>query len=831
MTGPIYVDVSLDNLGGDNTNDGVRPPEVDGGLAVSEGQGAIKPAEMFQGQGPLLENPDEVAVFQQVHQTVKRQEPLAKNREASGKHYGRVRRGVPFSELKKDEDRNVWKAELPPGVSDTTAPVPNKTDDLCAKITSQITVDPFLPEPKPETDSDKARYSADLSKKWLTADGDESGTNDSDLLRDAVDRSHTRSSAFAFFWVDETGNGWRPLQILAHPQAQDPNNPMVATDPMGMPLPTSDPVLRYVTEQGQFTENASEAARQWLPKIRRSVLNPANVRTVPITADVSQAKDVVLVMCEAYGVAKRMLPGLADFDQATLKEIANWRPLRPKACVPLALQGQYKRSMEPDAADDAVTDDTLIFWYHQFCTSGQDYPDGAEVAVSGALDGIVLKRDTLRNDLTLDDNTVKPVLRDIPVSQCRSLLDSEYGDPFGRPIVERVSGTNESLAQLYGSVLEDIDRKLHPNVFIDSMSTVQDWQLVQRNGTPIPIIGGKDAMPMYEEFGDLPAFLPMIVDRLENGANAAVGLGEAAQALDSRYAISGKAKDAVIKQAKVALSQQYQHAAVFMKRNWRIKLQLAQCFLTVPQQIEQVGTDSAYKQRSWTGADFVGVKDVAVKAGTGTMMSPAEKQQYVAVAMQQGWLDEEESAVVGRSTLADDLGVSSSPHEESISRELAKWSEGPPEGWEQQAAAYDQEQQAIQAAQAQAQMQAQQMQAQAAAMGGMMDPAMMPMMPQPPQPTVPAPWSPFTPRPIDEDPVVARKHYLKMRDFCATGDYTKQPPRWRQVFDERYTRASYAAGVVTQRQKAEMGMQQQQAAQSQPKQEPSEPSEPQPQAA
>ena len=93
----------------------------------------------FTGKGYLLEEQDEKAVFEFIHQTVKRQEPLAKNREAKDKHWTRVRRGIPFSALTKDEDRSLWKAELPPGIDDKSQPIPNKADDLCRKIGSHLT--------------------------------------------------------------------------------------------------------------------------------------------------------------------------------------------------------------------------------------------------------------------------------------------------------------------------------------------------------------------------------------------------------------------------------------------------------------------------------------------------------------------------------------------------------------------------------------------------------------------------------------------------------------------------------------------------------------------
>ena len=797
MTGPIYTDVVPAEPDQPSGNGVTLPNEAPQGASGISGQ-----QNPFAGMGELLEEQDDSKVFQIVHDIVKRQEPIAKNREAQAKHWGRVRRGIPFSQLTKSEDRAEWRAELPEGISDQTQPVPNKADDLCSRITSQVTVDPYLPDPKPENDNDAARHAAELSKKWLTSDGDETGTNDAETFRDALDRSHTKASAFAFYWLDEKGDGWRPLQIMAAPDAVDPNNPLIGSN--GMPSP--DTVLRYVG-QGQFVDSPGQADRQWLPKIRGKVLNPANVRTVPVTSDVSHASAVILLMCEALGEARRMLPELAEMDAATLNALAAWRPVRPKVLVPESLKGQFNKA---EKADQSVSDDTLIFWYWKFCEPGSDYPDGAEIAVSGANGGLVVRKATLRDDIeekasgmpapdaaapSPTSGAKRPVLRTIPVSQMKVRHDSEMGDPFGRTTLETFAGPNEAYAQVFGGVLELIDQLLHPNVFIPSTSTVQDWQLTSRTGSPIPVLSKED-MPFYEEPNQLPTFTPQILEELSKAADNAAGTGETARGLEVSTSVSGKAKELAIQQAKVAMSQVYQNFAMFVKRCWRIKLQLAQCKLTIPQQIEQVGTDSAYKQRYWTGADFVGVKSVAIQAGTGTMMSPQEKQQYLTVAQQFQWLDPEEAAEVGRSTLADDLGLQDNPHEERINRDLALWGEGPPEGWAEQYAAF--QAQNAQYQQIAGEYQAVAQQAQAAGQ----QPPQAPQMAQPQQP-----WSPFEPRASDDDPVVAKTRHRVLREFMSTGDYAKWPAEWRSLVDQVYLQARQAAGVMSIAEQQQMQMQ------------------------
>lgn len=753
-------------------------------------------ADPFTGKGALLEEQDDAAVFEAIHAIVKRQEPLAKNRDAKDKHWSRVRRGIPFSTLTKDEDRSTWKADLPPGIDDRSQPIPNKADDLCRKIGSTVMADPPIADPKPATDSDRDRGSAEIAKKFLKADGEESGTNDNDAFRACVDLNVTKASAFVHVWVDQTGGGWRPRQIKAHPLAQDASNPLVAyepvTDPatgqpmldaMGQPqqreVPTSDYELRYVTSGQQFTDDPAQADRQWLPKHQRDILTHANVRTVPETADVHRAEAVILVMSAPLSEAKRRFPALADLDEDTLASLCEWRPLRPKSVVASAFRNRLTQQDREKGKGSSA--DTLIFWYQKYCRVNPDYPDGADIAVNGASGGYVFHKALLRDDVATDEGTV-PVLRDIPVAQFKCLHDSEEGDPMGRPAIELFAGANEALAHLYGALLEHMDAALHPDVFIAALSPVQPWQLRQRTNKPINVTSKED-MPVYEDVNDLPSFLPAVLDRLNTDAQMAAQLGDTAAGLDVATSSSGVAKQTVVQQAKVHLAAMAQNFFTGVKRYWRIKLQLAQAKLTVPQQMEFVGTDSAYKLKWFTGSDFAGVKDVAIMPGSGTMMAPAEKQQHVSVAASMGAMDPDEVAEVSRSLMGDDLGLTPSPHRELIGRQIAQWSEGPPEGF--------------QPAQPQH------------------DPMGQPVIgPDGQQAMTPASPTPFTPRPTDEDPSVARIRYRKLRDFIATGEYSKQPPEWRALMDTEYQRMAYAAGVQTMRQQAEAAAQQQQTQQN-----------------
>lgn len=769
MAGQIFVDVNMDSLD-------------EQGSPQSGGPSSSEDPEQQPSQGALLDEPDETKVFRKIEAKIRPQDTLAKNRDASGTHYGRVRRGVPFSKLKKSEDRSQWKAELPWGIDDTEQPIPNKTDDLCNKVIASLMVDLPKPDPKPGSDSDTDKAAAELAKKFLLADGDESGTNDPEVFRDVADTCLTRSSAFVYVWVDPTAGGWRPKQIMAHPEAVDPTNPLL--DAMGQP--SEDYVLRYVAQGGmQFTENPAEAERQWLPKHKRRVLLPAHVRCHPATADVANAQAVTLLLYDTLAEAKRRFPELRTMPPEQVKILTQWRPKDAKKLLPPVLQAKLVQ----DAEAKGVSDDTLVFWYAHFCTVSDDYPDGAEIHVSGADGGMVLSKATLRDDVESGD-TVQPVLREIPVAQCRLILDSEDRDPFGRPLVERIGGATATYANMYGAILENIDALLHPNVFRMSTSPVQDYQLTERSGKPIEILT-KDDVPQYESPNALPSYTLEVLQELGKDMDNAFAMRDTAQGVDVPTSVSGKAKEIAISQAKVGSEQLRQNFLAFVQRYWRVKLQLAQAKLTIPQQVAFVGTDAAYKQRWFTGADFVGVTDVTIQNGTGTMMGPVEKQSYAAVNVQQGFIDLDEARDIARSSLSEDLGVQRNVHEERVDREIASWIEGPPEGWMSSQPAVD-------------------------PMTG--QPQVDPMTGQPAM--QPPSFTPFEPRPHDEEPLVASTRHRKMTKCMATGDYAKHPPEWRALFDAEYQRMAYAAGIQTVRAQAEaqaqaQAQQQQEAAQQQ----------------
>ncbi len=236
-------------------------------------------ASEFAGLGSWLEADDQT-VFETANNLVLRQELIAENHLALDTHFTRVKLGYPFSELRKDPAKDTYKATLPAGTKALTIQaVPNKAWDLVNKATETVLVDPAQPDPTPINESEEAENAADMAEKFLTEDGGENGTNDSALFFAGVDKALTCATSYLEGYVDPVGGGYVPLQILAHPEAVSPDQPLIGPD--GMPTPNN--VLRYVTapEGGQFTNDPSQAAPQWQPKIRGAIWGREHWRVFP----------------------------------------------------------------------------------------------------------------------------------------------------------------------------------------------------------------------------------------------------------------------------------------------------------------------------------------------------------------------------------------------------------------------------------------------------------------------------------------------------------------------------------------------------------------------
>jgi hypothetical protein len=690
------------------------------GLTADEQQSQIAPPP-----GKTIKDADPQVKFKTVEQLIRSQDPLARNRWAIDTHFGRVRAAVPFARLEKIPNQSVWVAKMPNGMSkESTAAVPNKADDLCNKVEDTLMADPAKPDPSPHVNDESAREAGDLAAQFLLLDGGEAGTNDPETYRWALNNAFSRSASILHYLVDPAGGGYQPLQKMAHPQAQDPQNPLVGPDGMQ----ATDPILRFVSAPspeapaGQFVDDAMQADRVWLPKILIERHRRESVRTFPPTADVDRAVAVIFICSCRLSDARSQWPEtVGKMDATQLQALASWKPVMSDQTVAYAFKASADTGASGPSLDDVGSLSPLLqrmmFSYRLYVKSTPEYDGGYWLDVTGAEGGTVLGEGDLEYTVKLPTGGKEKRCTEIPAVLIRPRQDVLYGDPLGFPFIERFAGASEADATLLAAFMDVCDNMLHPHVFIESTTAINEDEWFDRSLPTIVNPGGH--MPTYEQFPNLPPILPL-VQHLDKRQDVSSGLTATAQGLDVANADSGTAKNAEIRQAQIFLTGAQQNLHAGMMRGWRIKCQLVMKHYSTPQLMQYSGEGNSAEEQWWTGEDFAGVDRVGIQPGTGSMMTPEGKAQYIAFLQSQQWMLPDQAAEVALPSIRMDLGLPTEPVIAALEREVTAWLKGPPEGWVQaqqqymQAkAAYDQQQAQMLQQQQAAQIQQQQTQANA----------------------------------------------------------------------------------------------------------------------
>ena len=814
------------------TGDGSEPSASPVGSASAMGAPGANDAQApGQGQRPTLEHASDQDAFRTIDQLAKSQDRLRRNRYAIDLYHSWLDANVHHGRLEKLPNQHAWIAKLPPGTTgERGAAVPNKSADLCNKVTDALLADPPKPNPQSHVDSQTADAAGDLASEFLRQNAGEAGINEVQQFRWALRNALTRSTSFLEHDVDPKGGGYQPLQVMAHPQAQDPQNPLQATDAQGQPMPAVDPVLRYVSAQNQFVQTAAEADRVWLPKIVIRKHHRTKIVLFPPTAGVEDAKALLLTdWCSLEQAIDRWPDTVGQMTDEQLTGLANWRPSISDMIVPFAFRGGLADGMTGPAFDEVGTFSPLLqrrMFFHRFVVKkSPEYPSGLTLDISGASGGIRLGQQTMEYTVTLPTGGPEVRCRDIPFVQVTPNQDVQDLDPMGWPFEARFDGSAQAEAKLMGEYLDALARMARPHVFIPSTTEVDEDEWLDRT-KPITI-GPTSRPPTYESFPPLPPVVE-VSEHLQTRQDTASGLTATAQGLDTETSQSGIAKRLTVRQAQMSLAgiQQQLHAA--FTRGWRIDCQWAQAAYKVPQLMQFSGEDASSQERWWTGEDFAGVDDIGIEPGTGTMMTAEDKANYVAFLQTQGWKTAEEAASIGVAGIARDLGLPADPTKAAIDRAIGTWLQGPPSPtWVQEWQQYEQAQMAYRQAQTQFQQDWQlfeiAQQNAAIAAGGPPNPALGPegqnalamdayqravislrfnplplVQPQPPQPPqIPHPWTPFAPRPNDTEPEVAAKWMEALSHLQMTPQYMAQPIEWRQAADERYTSARQATATAS----------------------------------
>jgi hypothetical protein len=803
--------------------------------------GVQQQADPFKGMGPLLEDEDS-EVFQQVHGLILRQELIALNHLAQDTHWTLVKLGYPWSTLTKEPGKDQYKQELPYGTAGISIQaVPNKVWDLINKTTGSLLVDFPEAEAEPADDSEQAEAACEMANRFLSQDASEQGTNDAVLFNDRVNRAMTTASTYLECWTDPTGGGYVPLQIKAHPQAESPANPLV--DAQGNP--TTDYVLRYVTADQQFTDDPSQAAPQWQPKLRAAKWQREHIRVYPESATVDNADKIIILGFCTLGEARKRWQSVAQMEPAELSSLTDWTPTRYLPLLPPFQRARWKLTDGREKERQGSSDERIMFYYHIYAKASPDYPKGADVVVSGKAGGFVIDRKLLSKEVEVPkaQGTAKETrCMEIPVVQVTPFGDPDDVDPSGRAFVELIAGAAENNAHLSMSFSEVVDKILHTPFVTPSTSPIhgEDVENAAATGDFLQIIKPEDK-PVQLTPPVLPTAFFNMYELADNAIDSAANQNKPAQGSDKQQEVSGKARQIAIAQNNVPLSGPQTAVNNAYARWCRIKCERVMSDFSTPQQLSYVGEDGAYKQQEFSGVDFALIGKVTIKTGTGTLMPPDQKVQYLGNLKEAGFLSPDEAMEAARPAFAKRLGLQANPHEQYVERCIDAWLKGPPEAdpnappdpmtgqpsdWASQYRTWMQAQQQYEAQQAQyqqaVQQQQQAMQNAAIVAGGPAQPLgpeqqnetanrdfgmatlalqtnpynPTPLVPpQPPQ--VPKPWTPFTPRPNDNEPFIAALWARKISNTMSSPKYTQFGPEWKDVLDRQYQMTRQAAAVAS----------------------------------
>lgn len=767
----------------------------DGGVA----QQAPEDTNEFAGLGPILED-DDATVFKETDALIRRQELLALNHWNQDEFYKCVVDGYPWATLMHDQTRDVYTFELPYGVSSLSIqPVPNKNLDLVNKTSEQILVDFPEADAEPLDDSEEAENAADMANRFLAQDGGEQGTNDAVLYDDRVKLALSTATTYIEYWVDPSGGGYVPLQIEAHPQAESPDNPLVGPDGM----PTADYVLRYVTapQGGQFTNDPSQAAPQWQPKIRASKWERQHVRVFPEHLPVDQAEKTIILGHCTVGEAKRRWPSVAAMAPEDVSALCDWTPSRYLVLLPPFQRARWKLSDGKTLNKGGSSDERIMFYYHIYQRATPDYPKGADVVVSGIDGGLILDKKLLSVEVEVSKGQAQKVketrCREIPVVQITPRGDPTGQDPTGRCYVSAFVGATEANAVLGQGFAEALDKILHTPFASSSLSPIEgaDVEDARRSGRILTVIRPED-LPKQLDPPVLPTMMFQMMTWSDEAINSIANRERAASGdLEGAKERSGKAIQIAVSQNNIGNSSMLTAVNNSYARGGRIKLELMMSECTTTQQVGYVGEDGANKVMDLHAIDFALIGKVGIKAGTGTGLSQDGKVQYLANLKAEQFIPPEEAMDAARPSFAKRLGVPPNPFEQYVSRCVDAWLEGPPAddeeidpmtgmpkpGWAQQYQAWSQAEQMQES-----------MQAAAPAMPG--HPPAAPQAPMAPLP--PKPWTPFSPRPNDTEPAIAAIWLRRLSRVMSSTNYEKHGPEWADVLNRQYTMVRQAVALA-----------------------------------
>lgn len=572
-----------------------------------------------------------------------------------------VLRHMGYRNVSLQQDGDKWDYYIPPNQTPDHIPMLSKLAEVNRKLTAIMFADPPAPQVVPAQDTDDEVFAAQIASRVLEDVESESMLSDVTMARHAFTKGSNYGSGFIYYYVDPNGGQKAPLQVEAHPASRHVDHALTSPD-TGKPLPPPY-VKRYVMPDGTLSERRSDAAMRDLPVLKSRVLTGRNVRFIPHNShDVWDADGVLIGEFITWGRLKNLFPDLRKMSEEDVDSILQYRPARSEDIA------QWDQDLN---AGTQNKDERLVWVMTAFFRKTAAYPEGAHIITIGKKK--LLHRSKWSHQR--EDGTVEVL--DIPLTQYAQWKEGR-DDPYHVGTSELIGAADEFRAAQFNMILEHLDRLNNRKIFVDVHSIINEQDLFRRDKRIIKTAGDK---PVYE---DVPMVsrdvLGVFADIGEEMPNS-VGLGETTTGLESPSVKSGRHALAVVQQAQATLSELTQNITRAYTRSGRIKLQLIRKFFRMPRQAGWTTDDDEFRLDSWSRVDLGNARDVKLKPGTMTLLTPVAKAQLAEHYYTLGILDQFRMFEIFSGNLGGTLGLEDDPVRLRIRRQIAEWKKGPPEGW------------------------------------------------------------------------------------------------------------------------------------------------------
>lgn len=634
-----------------------------------------------------------------------------------------------------------------------------KAGRLCLRLVAVLHQDPAEPEAVPSTGESQDQDAAEFATRILKDLISETGLNQHEAHKQAFDWASNGGSAYVWYKTDPYGGGRQPIEVEAAPQhttIQEAES-MTVLDPMtGQPVPYTGPtVTKYVTPTGDLTDNPAQAAKRWVPKVTREVVEFPHVRLLPAdAADIWDASGILYAKYHTWATLTSWFPELKELPEEERDHAIAFRLRECDHLLP-------KRNGKPydPKPKEGHENDGLALLMIKWCVEGPEYPEGAYIVTVG--DQQVPHRGTWMIE-GKDGNQER---RDLPLTQVLQWR-GDASNPTGFGTMDFLGPSNEARGEITGQVLDMLDKALNPITFAPIGSTITDDDLNNPLNTIVPIQPGFE--PKRFEGPKIPGEAFKMLDSINMDMNDATGMGQAsAEGMEAPNVNSGRHALAIQAAEKASLSDLNQNVNRALVRGWRIILQCVKADYDAPQLLRYIDRDGDYKVKRWLGSDLGTTRDVQIKRGTGTLFNPAQKAEWVAQYAQMAQIPPEDVRELLASGFSPYTSIQDDEHLTRIRRQIGQWEEGPPAGWTPpppppppMVQGVDQMGQPI-------------------------------MAPQPPPP----PYDPVfgaDQRPVDTTPVAAATRIRELGKTMAGTKYGAMPPEWKDALNQEFARMQQA---------------------------------------